>query len=53
MVLGKIKNVIGSGGGRRGQSRTYRCIDCGTEFESTDVKENASCPDCGGPPSPT
>lgn len=47
MVLETLKGLL-----RPETTYTYRCYDCGREFESTELRHGAECPDCGGPPEP-
>lgn len=47
MVLDSIKDIL-----QPDTTHEYRCNDCGEEFETEDVWEDAECPECGGPPEP-
>jgi TM2 domain-containing membrane protein YozV/predicted Zn-ribbon and HTH transcriptional regulator len=35
-----------------GAINQYACFDCGATFKSTETKETANCPECGGIPRP-
>jgi rRNA maturation endonuclease Nob1 len=48
-VVDTIKDVIGASE----STYTYECHQCGTEFETTDRRHEAECPECGGPPATT
>lgn len=47
MVLEKIKDIV-----QPDTTYTYRCHDCGEEWETQELRHSAECPDCGGPPTP-
>ncbi|QIO20965.1 hypothetical protein [Haloarcula sp. JP-L23] len=47
MVLKTLKGLL-----RPEATHTYRCYDCGREFESAELRYSTECPDCGGPPEP-
>ncbi|WP_276272745.1 zinc ribbon domain-containing protein [Haloarcula litorea] len=48
MVLETVTEFL-----RPDKTYTYECNDCGAEFETTAMRHDAECPDCGGPPKPT
>jgi rRNA maturation endonuclease Nob1 len=47
MVLEKVKSLV-----RSDRTYSYECNVCGEEWETTELRHSAECPDCGGPPVP-
>jgi rRNA maturation endonuclease Nob1 len=47
MVLESIKDIL-----QPDTTHEHRCHDCGEEFETGAVRDDAECPECGGPPEP-
>jgi len=47
MVLESLKGIL-----RPDTTYTYRCNQCGEEFETEKTRDGAECPNCGGPPEP-
>jgi len=47
MVLEKLRDIV-----QPDTTYTYRCHDCGEEWETSEMRHSAECPDCGGPPEP-
>jgi rRNA maturation endonuclease Nob1 len=47
MVLEKLRDLV-----RPDTTYTYECHTCGEEWETTELRHGAECPECGGPPLP-